>query len=86
MPNTPTVKPDQHGTSDDKPNTLDDPYKDERPQDALARLSSGETSNAGEGFIVYKTYYNDNEGVRQEKVHGPMPVGEWADYSRKNGL
>lgn len=64
-----------------------EPHRDETPQETLARMSSGEVANdPSEGFIVHRSRYVDENGVQQEKVHGPMPVGEWAEYSRERGL
>ncbi len=37
-------------------------------------------------MIAYVQRYVDSEGVQREKVHGPMPVSEWAEYEKENKL
>lgn len=51
-----------------------DANRDERREDE-------ETNN-----IVYRQQVTSPDGSVSEKVHGPMPVEEWADYERKNKL
>lgn len=37
-------------------------------------------------MIVGHTHYYDQDGVRQTKVHGPMPVSEWSAYEKEHNL
>lgn len=37
-------------------------------------------------MIVAYTSYVDQNGVTQQKAHGPMPVAEWAEYERAHGM
>ena len=54
--------------------------------DEQGRVNTEVPANAAPGDIVYTERYLDGEGKPQEKVHGPMPVTDWADYSRANGF
>ena len=55
--------------------------------DKLKLASNGEIANdPNEGQIVHRQQYVDSSGKVGEKVHGPMPVGEWSKYSRDNNL
>lgn len=45
-----------------------------------------ETEKEDVPMIVHRQTYIDNEGVFREKLHGPMPVSEWAAYEKKNNL
>jgi hypothetical protein len=75
------------------PRDLDTKFKDATiPTDAESEDST-ERNDAKEspaepkgGYIVYKQTYVGNDGVQREKVHGPMPVSEWADYEKENNL
>lgn len=40
----------------------------------------------GTPMIVHRQQFVDSAGTVGEKVHGPMPVSEWAEYERKNNL
>lgn len=37
-------------------------------------------------MIVHRAFYTDDQGNQKEKIHGPMPVKEWAAYEKENGL
>lgn len=39
-----------------------------------------------EPMIVYVQRYIKDNGEPGEKIHGPMPVNEWAKYEKENGL
>jgi hypothetical protein len=61
--------------------------KQETSQEQLKRLQSTEIAkDPTEGQIVYRQPYVDSAGNVGEKVHGPMPVSQWAKYSQENGL
>jgi hypothetical protein len=70
--------------------TKQETAKESRTEDArevLARLQSTEIpKDPNEGEIVYRQPFVDSNGTVGEKVHGPMPVSEWATYSKENGL
>lgn len=36
--------------------------------------------------IVHRHRYVDENGVQQEKVHGPMNISDWPAYEKENGL
>jgi hypothetical protein len=75
----PTVNA-QHAASDDN-------VREESVQEILARSTNGEYANdPNEGNIIHTVRFIDSSGNVGEKVHGPMPRGEWTEYSRKNGL
>lgn len=71
----------QHGSSDEaKPKELS---ADEKH----ILGASGEVPNDPfEGQISHRVQYVDSAGNVGEKVHGPMPRSEWAEYARKNNL
>lgn len=87
------AKPDQDSPTavnrDESSNRNEaDKPRDESAQETLDRLRNPEIANdPDEGQIVHRVQIIDPAtGQPTEKVHGPMPVGEWADYSAKNGL
>ncbi len=68
------------------PMILDKNRKTEEPTKIDADRVEEKESKEEVPMIVHRTYFTDSDGVRQEKVHGPMPVSEWAEYERKHGL
>lgn len=36
--------------------------------------------------IVHRHRFIDENGVQQEKVHGPMNISDWPAYEKENGL
>lgn len=67
----------QHGSSDDSEITAAEKHLD---------AANGEIPNDREGDIVSRVQFVDSAGNVGEKIHGPMPRSEWAEYSKKNGL
>jgi hypothetical protein len=61
--------------------------REESGQEQLKRLQSTEIpKDPNEGSIVYRQPFVDSAGNVGEKLHGPMPVSDWAKYSQENGL
>lgn len=55
--------------------------------EVLANQASGEIDNSKtESNIVHRVQVPDGQGGIKDVQHGPMPVSEWPDYQRENGL
>lgn len=50
------------------------------------RKKDGKKRNPNESYIVYRVPFVDSNGDAGVKEHGPMPISEWDEYSKKNGL
>jgi hypothetical protein len=46
----------------------------------------GDGRTTDETYIVHRVPFVDSAGNAGVKVHGPMPISEWAAYSKENGL
>ncbi len=57
--------------------------------DAIKKMAEGkpeEKKTKEVPMIVHRTPYVDSAGNHHIKEHGPMPVSEWAEYEKENGL
>lgn len=70
------------------PNQTVEVSQDNRtPYQIIADASNGEIPNdPGEGMIVHRTNYVDQDGTYRTKEHGPMPRSDWAAYEREHNL
>ena len=82
--NAPAGVNDNADTPEVDRNTNSSNDADRRSDDA-DRRSNDEVYKNG-GFIVHRQQYVDGDGVAREKIHGPMPVGEWPAYEKENNL
>jgi hypothetical protein len=65
------------------PRDLDPNFKDEP---VTPDVEAPETPEEESNNIVYIERLIDANGNPTEKKHGPMPVEQWEEYARENGL